>query len=379
MLMGMDKKAKNTCWYIVLIGCLFAVGFWPLEAGLHVWLFQHGDFWAELWPHDVNELWMRFLISGLFLLASLIIGLLVAYALRLKAQSFLTEQSLDHIFESLMVTDPENRIIHVNKAFEETTGYKASEVLGRTPQILRSGRQDSTFYRTLWRSLKEKGRWQGEIWNRRKSGELYPEWLSISTVSDVGSEVQYHIAIFTDITSKKATEERIRHYAYHDPLTGLANRRLLEDHLQQAMALAQRSQQFLALIFIDLDGFKLINDQYGHAWGDQYLQAVAGFLQQSIREVDLLARLGGDEFVILLPSFAQACQIEEAVWRLFTAIRQQVIEVQGERMPLAASIGVSIYPSDAKALAPLLAAADQAMYRAKKVAGPSLCYWHQSN
>lgn len=374
--MNTNKAAYLTFLYIVLTGCLFALGFWLLETWVHVQFFHGGSIATEIWPDDSNELWMRLAISGMFILSSLIIGFFVTCILKLKEQSMISEHTLAFIFESLMVTNNESEIIHVNNAFEETTGYKRSEVLGKNPNLLSSGKQDTAFYEKFWQTLKETGHWQGEIWNRRKNGELYPEWLSISTVKENNDQVKYYIALFTDITSQKAVEERIRHYAYHDPLTGLPNRRLFTDRFLEAIARTDRNKQLIATVFLDLDGFKQINDEHNHHIGDLYLKASSNLIQQSIRKDDLLARVGGDEFLILVTSLDNLAQAEQAIQRLNDSIQQQEIKVSQLSFRFSASIGVSIYPKDSNNANELIGLADKAMYKVKKQGKGGVKLWN---
>lgn len=206
------------------------------------------------------------------------------------------------IFESntmaIMITDRDTRIIAVNRTFVRLTGYSEEEAVGRTPQFLKSGRHDATFYQAMWSDLREQGEWTGEVWDKRKNGSFYPNWMHIKAVHglgrDEGGEPVYYVASFMDISLHKEAEERIRELAYHDVLTGLPNRLLLQDRLNHALASAQRRRHHLAVLFIDLDSFKNVNDSLGHVVGDQLLTEVASRLLGSVRDVDTVARLGGD-------------------------------------------------------------------------------------
>ncbi|MCL4316357.1 MAG: diguanylate cyclase, partial [Gammaproteobacteria bacterium] len=199
----------------------------------------------------------------------------------------------------IIITDTRNNILSVNRAFTEITGYTEDEVLGKNPHILNSGRQGPAFYQELWESLALRGRWQGEVWNRRKDGALYAEWLSISAVCNEQGDVTHHVAIFSDITERLLAADQVRRLAYHDPLTGLPNRALLYDRISQLLLQARREQHPVAVLFVDLDYFKDVNDLFGYAVGDLLLQAVAERLQNCVREADTVARLGGDEFVVV--------------------------------------------------------------------------------
>jgi len=238
-------------------------------------------------------------------------------------------------------------------------------VLGKTPRILASGRQDAAFYQTMWQTLQSSGQWRGEVWNRRKNGELYAALLSINAVRDAAGQVSHYVALSTDITALKEHEARLETIAHFDGLTGLPNRLLLTDRLQQAMTQSRRRGQRLALVFIDLDGFKAVNDAHGHDAGDLVLQTIASRMKQTLREGDTLARLGGDEFVAVLLDVGglQAC--ETLLQRLLAAASQPV-QHGVQALQVSASLGVTFYPQDQELEADqLLRQADQAMYQAK--------------
>ncbi|HBS78887.1 MAG TPA: histidine kinase, partial [Pseudomonas sp.] len=229
--------------------------------------------------------------------------------------------------QGMIITDAKNRILQVNQAFTEISGYSADEAIGQDTRLLASGRHAPDFYLTMWRSIQQTGAWQGEIWNRRKTGEVYPEWLSISTVLDAQGAVSNYVAAFTDITERKQAEERIHNLAFYDPLSGLPNRRLLLDRLKQALAATVRSQHYGALMFIDLDNFKNINDLHGHQAGDQLLCMVAERLSGEVRGINTVARLGGDEFVVMLEDLDAkaeyaAAQAEQIGERILSALGQ---------------------------------------------------------
>lgn len=280
------------------------------------------------------------------------------------------EESLrlaDRVFQStaegIVVTDADANIVAVNPAFELITGYRQAEVLGKNPNLLQSGRQDQAYYRDMWATLLARGQWHGEIWNRRKSGEVYPEWLNISAVRDIQGRTSHYVAASSDITSIKLAQQQIEFLTHHDALTGLPNRTLLKDRLAQGMQRANRENTPLALLYLGLDHFKNINETLGHAVGDTVLQEVARRLTEATRAGDTLARLGGDEFVLLLEDdvIAQQATVARKLLDLFTA----PIFVDGNELAVTASIGISIYPDDGADASTLLQHADQAMHNAK--------------
>lgn len=267
--------------------------------------------------------------------------------------------------DGVMVTDAENRIIAVNKAFCEITGYSQADALGKSPSFRRSERQGGEFYSAMWDQIANTGRWQGEIWNRRKSGEIYPEWMTVNVVRDDEGRIGNYVAVFSDITQVKRSQMQLDHMAHHDPLTDLPNRSLLADRLEQAVHRAERTGNHVAVLFIDLDRFKNINDTLGHPSGDLLLQDVARRLQHMLRHEDTVARLGGDEFIVVVenierPDFAEsvASKIIEVLDTPFT--------INGQELFIGASIGISLYPTDGGNPSNLIKYADTAMYRAKE-------------
>ena len=282
------------------------------------------------------------------------------------------EQSLRQaarVFEStsegVMVTDPRGHILAVNRAFTRITGYAESDVLGLTPRILRSGRHDRAFYQELWSALRDAGQWRGEIWNRRKDGEIYPEWLTISAVDDATGQTTHYVAVFSDVTQLKQSQERMDFLAHHDALTGLPNRILLQDRLGQAIRRAQRERGRLALLFVDLDRFKEVNDTLGHGVGDRLLEAVARRLGERLRGADTLSRLGGDEFLVLLDGNSSAAGAAAAAQACLDLLRPP-IQIDSHEIHLSASIGISLYPADGMDAETLIRCADLAMYQAKE-------------
>ncbi len=266
--------------------------------------------------------------------------------------------------EAIMVTDAERNIVMVNDAFTTITGYEAHEAVGKTPCLHQSGRHDQAFYQEIWAALQDAGHWQGEIWNRRKNGEVYPAWENISAVRDEQGQLSNYISVFSDISMIKQAEERLNRLAHHDALTGLPNRLLFTASLEQALTRAKRHQETVALLFLDLDRFKLINDTLGHAAGDRLLQTVARRLKHSVRAEDLVARLGGDEFTIVLEEISQAEDAALLAQKIIGAVAEPM-ELDGRDVVVSASVGISLYPRDADNAGDLAKAADAAMYRAK--------------
>jgi diguanylate cyclase (GGDEF)-like protein/PAS domain S-box-containing protein len=267
--------------------------------------------------------------------------------------------------EAVLITDAENRIVSANRAFSEITGWKLEEVVGKNPRLLSSGRQDRAFYERLWQALAEEGRWQGEIWNRRKNGQVFPEWVTIDVVRDPQQRVTNHLAVFSDITEIKASEERVAWLAHHDSLTGLPNRALVRDRLSQAMASARRDSEMVAVAMVDLDGFKTINDSLGHPAGDKVLEVVAERLRHLVRASDTVSRMGGDEFLIAIPGLSRAEDALVVVEKAIASIAEPM-QLGPREINVTASAGIAVFPGDGKDLETLLRNADAAMYAAKE-------------
>jgi len=270
--------------------------------------------------------------------------------------------------EAMLITDARQTILSVNPAFERVTGYSAAEAIGHTPKMLSSGRHDAPFYTDMWGTLLREGHWHGEIWNRRKNGELYVQRITLSVLRDEDGQVVNYVAVFGDITNSRREADRIRHLANHDSLTRLPNRVLLQDRIEQALAQASRGDGKAALLFLDLDGFKAINDRMGHLAGDRVLEAVAGRLCGCVRESDTVARIGGDEFVILLPQIRSICDAEKLGAKLLAVLSEPFVFPEGGAK-VGVSIGIAAYPGDGDDGDALLAAADGAMYCAKRAGG----------
>lgn len=267
--------------------------------------------------------------------------------------------------EGILITDLDGRIVDVNPGFCAITGYARAEVVGKTPGILRSGRHDAAFYSAMWREIRGKGYWQGEVLNRRKSGEVYPELLSISRIDDPAGTPTHYVAIFTDITEITNARARLEYLAYHDELTQLPNRRLFSDRLAIAMAQTRRGADLLGVAYLDLDGFKPINDRHGHGCGDRLLIEISGRLQQAVRGGDSVARFGGDEFVLLLNHLSSQAECEGILARLLRDLAEP-LTVDGLRLRVTASVGVTLFPIDDADADTLLRHADHALYLAKE-------------
>ncbi len=288
--------------------------------------------------------------------------------LRLAAQVFANSH------EGIMITNAENRIISVNQAFTTITGYADHEAIGQTPRLLSSGKHNRFFYSELWRQVTETGHWDGEIWNKTKSGRLYPEWLSISTVRNEKGLITNFISIFTDITERRAAEDRIRHLAQYDFLTDLPNRALLFDRLTHELASARRYNKRFAVMFLDLDKFKPVNDLYGHDVGDMLLREVAQRLKENVRDSDTVSRQGGDEFIILVTELPEAEQMVQLGQKLLHILGEPY-RINGHELRVTPSIGIAVYPEDGEDIDTLTKNADTAMYRAKGAGRNNLqCY-----
>ena len=296
-----------------------------------------------------------------------LVGVIADISVRKEAEekNQLAASVFSHAREGITITAADGAIIDVNDAFTRITGYTREEALGKNPRIIKSDHHEPEFYAAMWRDLLEKGYWNGEIWNRRKNGELYPELLTISAVRDEQGATLHYVALFTDITPMKEHEEQLKQMAHFDLLTTLPNRVLLGDRLHQAMSLTLRRKQLLTVGYLDLDGFKTINDTHGHRTGDQLLVALASRMRQTLREGDTLARLGGDEFVVVLSDLDDVSASLPMLNRLLNAAAQPV-RVGEHVLQVSASLGVAFYPqSDDVDADQLLRQADQAMYQAK--------------
>jgi len=281
--------------------------------------------------------------------------------------------------QGMLVTDAQTRIIKANRAFSAITGYSEAEVLGQPTRILGSGHQGAEFYQQMWKALNESGGWQGEIWNRRKSGEAFPEWLTISAVHDAKGRLTNYVASLTDISERKDAEEKIQHLAFYDPLTNLPNRRLMRQRLEQALVVCHREQHYAALIFLDLDDFKNVNDLYGHQVGDGMLCQVAERLRHALRERDTVARFGGDEFVVLLEGLEvnateAATQVEHIGRKLLQTLREPYL-IKDQVFSSSASLGIVLFNDEQHTADELMQYADLSMYSAKAAGKDMLSFY----
>jgi diguanylate cyclase (GGDEF)-like protein/PAS domain S-box-containing protein len=295
-----------------------------------------------------------------------------AEKLRLSGKIFENTQ------EGILVTDAQGVILAVNQAFVAVTGYTAADAIGRKPNLLNSGLHDRSFYQEMWRLLIKDGHWRGDIWNRRKNGEIYPEWINISAIRDDDGNLSNYVAIFSDISKAKENEESLLRLAHFDALTGLPNRFLFQDHVALALAQAERNGKQVAILFLDLDHFKTINDTLGHRAGDNVLIEAAQRLAACLRAGDTLSRFGGDEFMAVLPdldtsnggSNDAAASVADKL--LATLARPFIVE--GQEVRISTSIGIALYPQDGQQLNVLSNAADAAMYRAKQRGRNTYCF-----
>lgn len=277
----------------------------------------------------------------------------------------LTASAFEFSRDAIMITGLDGSILAVNAAFTVITGWAEHEVLGRNPRLLKSGRQDSAFYRAMWDTVLRQGWWQGEAWNRRKDGSHFAERITITTVPDQNGQPHHYVAVFADITSASEQRRLLERRSHYDALTGLPNRLLLNERLERALARARGAGDQVALAFIDLDGFKGINDAFGHLAGDQLLTIMADRLQKALRESDTLARFGGDEFVAVIADVHDESMLAALINRLVAAARAPVV-LDKHKVQLSASVGVALFPRDGDQAATLLERADAAMYAAKQ-------------
>ena len=292
-----------------------------------------------------------------------------------EARLKLAASVFTHAREGIAITDDQGTILEVNDTFTQITGYAREDVLGRNPRLLQSGRQSPAFYRVLWRELTRRGHWSGELWNKRKNGEIYIQSMNVSAVRDVNGQIQNYVGLFSDITATKEHQKQLEHMAHFDTLTGLPNRVLLADRLEQAIAQCNRRHLSLAVVYLDLDNLKSVNDRYGHDAGDSVLIEVTRCMKEALREGDTLARIGGDEFVAVLVDLEQPQDSYPVLERLLQAAAARVAvsnqtgtdaNKAADEVQVSASIGVTFYPQDNADADVLMRHADQAMYLAKQ-------------
>lgn len=286
------------------------------------------------------------------------------------------DKAFDVLDEAIIIADDQRRIVRVNPAFTRWTGYTAEEVVGKTPAILQSGRQDRAFYQTMWETIRDDGVWHGEIWNRRKDGEIYPERLTVAALTDQDRRVTHYVGSFVEASRHKEQEKKLRRLAMYDDLTDLPNRRLLQSHLEQAMARSLRHETLLAVCMLDLDGFKPVNDLHGHEAGDQVLVVLGKRLPDSLRKTDLVARMGGDEFVLLIEDFSGMDDLVPILDKVHAAITDPIVLANGATIQVGTSMGVYLYPyGEEETGDQLLRRADQALYESKSHKDDRDRYW----
>jgi diguanylate cyclase (GGDEF)-like protein/PAS domain S-box-containing protein len=288
--------------------------------------------------------------------------------LRLAAQVF------ENSGEAIMIMDAHSRVVSVNRAFSDMTGYLPAEVQGQTPAMLTSDLHDEEFYQRMWHGLREAGYWQGELWSRRRNGEVYPEWMGISTLRGPDGAVTHYVAISTDISERKASEARIEFLAHHDPLTDLPNRLLLRDRLERAIVQGERTATRVALLFIDLDRFKTVNDSLGHPVGDRLLREAAQRLRQCVRDMDTVSRQGGDEFLIVLTDLKDGDAVTRIAEQILAAMSVP-FSLDGHDVAISCSVGVAVFPEDGRDFDELLKKSDIAMYHAKEAGRNAFRYY----
>ncbi len=274
-------------------------------------------------------------------------------------------QIIEHTMEGVVITDNEGRITSVNPAFCEITGYTEAQIIHRHLDTLKADRHPQEFSDEVWAKIRQSGSWRGEVWNQRKNGEVYPAWMTISSVRDEHDSILHYVAVFSDITSIKQSQSQLEHLAHHDSLTNLPNRLLFEDRLQHAISQSKRQGRQLAVLFLDLDRFKNINDTLGHAMGDELLKEVAKRLQHILRDGDTAARLGGDEFTVLVENLEDPSQAAVVAAKIQESFKTPY-QIAGRELHITTSIGISIYPEDGQTVADLTKNADAAMYQAKE-------------
>lgn len=293
---------------------------------------------------------------------------------KIEDEQGIVHRAFQSTTQGVMISDVRNRILFVNEGFRRVTGYSLTEVRGLSPSLLGSGLHDGAFYKAMWDSLSAKGTWQGQIWNRRKSGDIYPEWLDITAVRGDRGQTEYYVAIFSDLSAQNEMKRNLRQLAFYDSVTGLPNRQTCLIRLTQSIAQASQVHQRVGLIFLDLDRFSLINDTLGHNAGDRLLKQVGQRLSEILRESDTVARLGGDEFILLLPGLGNQTSTSVLVQKVLQTFKQP-FQLDSGVYYLSASIGVSHYPEDGKEPGVLLQNAESAMYRAKEQAGNSYFFY----
>lgn len=295
---------------------------------------------------------------------------------QLLDQLQLSQLVIDHTSDAVIITDANTRIIKVNEAFSRISGYHRDEMVGHTPAKYSSGYHDKAFYQTMWQRINQTGAWSGELWNRKASGEVYPAWITINRIGDAADPNHRYIGVFSDISNIKQTEKELERMAYYDPLTGLPNRTLFQERLKHEILSTRRHKGRLALLFLDLDRFKHVNDSFGHSVGDELLKVIADRLTAEVRENDTVTRLGGDEFTVIVSELSDIDSATALVERMLKRI-QEPIELVGQQLHVGASIGIALYPDDGEDAETLLRHADMAMYQAKDQGRNAFHYFTQ--
>jgi len=339
-------------------------------------IFIHDEWWGFLGIGNNNKKALAKTDVEMLSTVSSIIGSAINNNRNLKSLE-MSSAVFKHTMDGVLITNAENRIVHVNDSFVDITGYQASEVVGKDPKFLKSGTHDKHFYNQMWEKLTVNGYWQGEITNRKKNGEIYIEWLSVNAIKDKDGNIENFIGIFSDVTHQRKDAENHAYLATQDPLTGLSNRLLLNDRLEHAINHADRFNKCVAAVFCDLDNFKPINDTYGQSTGDEILKNVANAMKDLLRKEDTICRFGGDEFVILIEELESFAYLEKILKKVHN-ISTKPFNIDGRDHTVAMSIGTAIYPNDANSAEDLLKCADEAMYRAKN-SGKNKIAFFQSN
>ncbi|MDD4912842.1 MAG: diguanylate cyclase [Sideroxydans sp.] len=322
---------------------------------------QTGLFAEEFSRNGLANFWM---FAMLMAITGMTLAILSSAHRKSTKQNELSAKVFAVSQDGIVIVDADNKIVAVNPAFTKLTGYTSEEAVGSNPSLMSSGSQSREFYADMWKTLTECGRWEGEVWNRRKDGSAFLEKLSIHSLLDSQGRVINRIGIFTDITLSKAEQENVAHQAQHDFLTNLPNRLLFQDRFNQQLAIAKRHKSKFAVIFMDLNGFKSVNDSLGHRVGDLLLIAVAERLSVLVREIDTVSRFGGDEFAILVTEVKSEQDVSNLADKIHSSLMQTFV-IEGNKIDISGSLGVAIYPEDGADMETLLCKADSAMYRAK--------------
>jgi diguanylate cyclase (GGDEF)-like protein/PAS domain S-box-containing protein len=323
---------------------------------------QVGYFADDFARYGLSNFWMFALllaVTGMALAVMATAQRKASHMVALNAKVFSVSN------DGVIITDVENNIIEVNPAFTELTGYAHDEVIGKSPRLLSSGKQGAEFYEDMWKILNKNGHWEGELWSRRKDGVAFLEKLSIYTLKDAQDKVVNRIGVFSDITQMRAEQETVAHHAQHDFLTNLPNRMLFRDRFKQQLARCRRNKRKFAVLYIDLDRFKLVNDTLGHQMGDQLLIAVAGRLKSQVREIDTVSRLGGDEFAILVSEVTSHNDVTNLAEKILVALSLPYI-IDGHTINSSGSLGIAVYPDDGADMDTILNKADASMYKVKR-------------